>query len=192
MESIEKIKRRIERQYQKKKTTIWRTLSLLMMIFTMAMGFLIYAKKDENGSFLKEHFNIETSFVAMNENISSFLNSVFNFNIFNNQNALGNDQTVNGTVAYINEGENYFSYETNEVRMLKSGTILFTSFDSEGQIVIASLDNGVVATYFMLQTIEVKVYDQLKEGDTLGTYNGKFKVLFSKENHLIKYEEAVV
>ena len=169
MESIEKIKRRIERQYQKKKTTIWRTLSLLMMIFTMAMGFLIYAKKDENGSFLKEHFNI-----------------------FNNQNALGNEQTVNGSVAYINEGENYFSYETNEVRMLKPGTILFTSSDSEGQIVIASLDNGVVATYFMLQTIEVKVYDQLKEGDTLGTYNGKFKVLFSKENHLIKYEEAVL
>lgn len=190
MESIDKIKRRIEKQYNQKRISLWRTLSLLCMIFSMIMGFLIYAKKDENANFLKEHFNVEASFTNMNQNISSFLNSIFNFDIF--KSSTGGDQMVDATVSYINEGNNLYSSEGNQVSMLKNGTILFTSSDNDGKIIITSYDNGVVATYFMLSSLEVKVYDYLKQGDIIGTYEGQFKVLFSKDNKLISYEEALL
>ena len=55
--------------------------------------------------------------------------------------------------------------------------------------VIVSYENGVVASYSNLSSINVMNYDKLKENDVIGSYYDSFKALFKKDGRLISINE---
>lgn len=189
MENLEKIKKKLEKKYSSNNPVLYY-LSIVLVLTALVLGFLIYAKKDENGKLLKEYFNVNVSFVEMNKNISSFFKSLTNFNIFfNNDNET---QLVNSTNYYTPIGDNYYISEDSQIRMLNHGTILYKTEEENGYAIIVNYNNGVIATYFEIKTPLVNRYDQLDKGDVFGSYANKFKVLFNKNNKLITYEEALL
>ena len=63
MESIKNIRNRINKNNKKHVLTI---LSVICAMLSIILGVLIYMKKDENGVFLKNNFNVNMNFTNVN------------------------------------------------------------------------------------------------------------------------------
>ncbi len=190
MDEIQQIQKKIdEKKHQKKrkKSPIFHFFMILFMILSLGIGFLIYARIDENGTFFNRIFHTNVNFTEMNQAISRVLDRMFNFNLFGGKK---DDQTVSGTVQYIPLENDYYKAEDQRVLMLQDGIISYLDEDEEGTFVVVSYENGVNASYFGLFDPLVKVLDELDVGDQIASYETSFKVIFFKGNEKISYEEA--
>lgn len=170
---------------RKVKCIILNVFSGIFAILSILLGFLIYAKKDANARFLKENFNINVDFTSLNESISKTLSSLFSFGLQDNK-----IEMVNANIQYLNLGENNYKTLDNSVCMLDDGIILGSYKENNNTYsVIVSYENGVVASYSNLYSINVMNYDKLKENDVIGSYNTSFKALFKKDGKLISINE---
>lgn len=186
MNEYQRIKKRIE----KKKNPFLKISTIFFALISLAIGFLIYAKNDENGSFLKKHFSLNISFEKMNNEISLFLSSLLaKFNIFTNKDS--NDIKVNNEINYQKIDDYYYKTSSNKIEMLDNGKILNVKQDDD-YIINVYYQNGVCASYYNLIEINVSKDDYLNKGDIIGYYEDKFKVLFSKDHELISYEEFML
>ncbi len=190
MDEIQQIQKKIdEKKHQKKrkKSPVFHFFMILFMILSLGIGFLIYARIDENGTFFNRIFHTNVNFTEMNQAISRVLDRMFNFNLFGGKK---DDQTVSGTVQYIPLENDYYKAEDQRVLMLQDGIISYLDQDEEGTFVVVSYENGVNASYFGLFDPLVKVLDELDVGDQIASYETSFKVIFFKGNEKISYEEA--
>lgn len=190
MDEIKQIQQQIdEKKHRKKrkKSPVFHFFMILFMVLSLGIGFLIYARIDENGTFFNRIFHTNVNFSQMNQAISRVLDRMFNFNLFGGKKG---DQSVSGTVSYIPLEDDYYKAEDQRVLMLQDGIISYIDQDDEGTFVVVSYENGVNASYFGLFDPLVKVLDELDVGDQIASYETSFKVIFFKGNEKISYEEA--
>lgn len=190
MDEIKQIQQQIdEKKHRKKrkKSPVFHFFMILFMVLSLGIGFLIYARIDENGTFFNRIFHTNVNFSQMNQAISRVLDRMFNFNLFGGKKG---DQPVSGTVSYIPLEDDYYKAEDQRVLMLQDGIISYIDQDDEGTFVVVSYENGVNASYFGLFDPLVKVLDELDVGDQIASYETSFKVIFFKGNEKISYEEA--
>lgn len=190
MNEIEKLRRSIASKSAPKHSKVLQYLSYLMVIFSLALGFLIYAKKDYNSTFINNLFDTDFSFQSMNAEISKTLDNIFNFNLFDDD---SETKPVAGSVQYISLGNNLYQTEDQEIPLLNDGTIIYAKKQDQDQKydIMVNYTNGAVAIYFDLDDCLVTNYDILSRGDIIAHYQTSFKVLFYRNDALISYEEAL-
>ena len=191
MESIKNIRNRINKNNKKHVLTI---LSVICAMLSIILGVLIYMKKDENGVFLKNNFNVNMNFTNVNNNIDKFINSLFSFS-FLNGNINKSDQMVSGNNFYyhVEDLNHQFFSENNEIAMLDHGVVYFVGEEEDGTYsILVEYNNDVIAAYYNVLQPQVKTYDVLKVGDTIGYYQDSFKALFKYNDKLISYEDVLL
>ncbi len=189
MNTYEEIKNKIE---GKKKThKILRIIEVFFIILIFVLSFMIYADKDEDGKFFKKYFNIDISFKDFNDKVGLFMsNMLANFNIFIKDEP--SIKEVDASIYYQKLGNNYFAYESQEIPMLFYGKILSVEESLNSYNVNVYYKNGINACYYEVINSHVKKGDLLNKGDSLGTYEEKFKAIFAKDNKIISYEEVLL
>lgn len=154
------------------------SLSVLLLI-AITMGTLIYAKSNPSGQI----FGI--SFATINAKLENLTN-IFKPNISDK-----NDQTVSTSPKYQKLGNNYYCYENDSVPALFDGIISNVSTQDDDYFVLVNYTNGVTAYYYELKEVLVKSNDTIKVNDIIGQYETKFKVIFTKNNNTIDYDQAI-
>ena len=183
METANQIRNRLTNE---KKSNVLKFFSLIFGIIAIVLGVLIYMKKDENATFLKENFNVETSFKDTNTKIDAFLASLFTF-----KNVTNKDQLVNQNVIYLpSEQSSYFTCEGELIPSLSDGIVYQVSLEEDNSYtILVEYDNSLIVCYYQVYEPLVKVYDQIKKGDYIASYNTEFKALFKRNGKLITYEQ---
>lgn len=182
MDIIRKIRNRLGKK--DKVNLFYRISCSILICISIILGFLIYAKKDEEATFLNENFNINVNFSKMN----SWINDLFNFKKTSNNEYF----PVANNKIYLPIGKDLYQTDSNEIFMINKGIILGVNQESDASYtLLISYDNGVIASYFNIVTCLVKEYDQLQKGEIIGYYNESFKALFKKGDSLVNYEDAV-
>lgn len=168
---------------KKRKNVSYRLSMCVMSLFVVLMLLMIYAKKDENGNFLKKTFNIDVNFAKINEKAEQLINKllVFEFNLKNDN----KEAYVGLNESYIELDDNQFYNSSNKVYAVFSGVV---SYVNETTIYIEH-DNGVVAKYYNVIEPMVYVYDRVKEYQTIASLNESITILFYKNGKNIRYEE---
>lgn len=186
MDDIETIKKRIENTTYKK-GSLYKIMMTILLVAALGIGFLIYARNDPEATVLNSVFGSSLNFHYLNENVDKTLDRMFNFNIVDNNDK---DLPVSGSVNYISLGDDLYKCEDMQVKMLKKGIVSYIEKDTNSYFVVISYQNSIKASYFFLESLLVKVGDELKKGDTFANYENNFKVIFTKNNKKITYEEV--
>lgn len=171
----------------KKKSNISYKIGMsIMSIFIVFLLLMIYAKKDENGNFLKKTFNIDVSFAKINEKADQLINKflVFEYNFAKNN----DDIYVGLNDSYIEIDDNEFYNSSSKVYAVFSGVVTYVNEN----IVYIEHDNGVIAKYYNVHEPLVFVYDRVKEYQVIGYFNESVRILFYKDGKNINYEEIFV
>ena len=184
MEQVKTIRNRINKK--EKKSKLLSFLSFFMAFLSIILGIMIYMKKDENGTFLSENFNVSVNFENFNSKVNKTINNLFKFE-FENKN---NDKLVSNGISYIELGDNLFSSEDNSVKMIEDGVIIGVYENNDSTSILVNYENGVIASYSLVDDVLVKQYDQFNKGDVIGSYSDSFKVLFKKDDQIVSYVEA--
>lgn len=183
MEKVNSVRRRINKN---KKNLIFNVLSVICGVLSIVLGVLIYMKKDENASFLKNNFNVDTNFVDTNTKIDSFLNSIFTFRLTSSK-----AQSVATNVTYLQmEDKNFFSCEGNQIPALDNGIVYYVHQEEDtSYTVLVEYQNDILVGYYNVSQPLVKVYDQIKKGDYIASYENSFKALFKQNGKLTTYDK---
>ena len=189
MEKINDIRNRINNT--KEKHTFWNFFKGIFLILTLILGFLIYARNDESATFVNQLFSTNISFTKMNSDIDLFISEMLaKLNIFSYEK--DTDIKVNNNEIYISEGNNYYSTNSNIVYAIKKGKIVSINSYGEYYSVTIFYENEITACYYDLTSVLCKTNDLLYAYDNIGSYVGKFKVLFEKNDNILTYEEAII
>lgn len=156
---------------------------ILLSLFSLILGILIYAKKDENGSFLKEKFDIDVNFSEINDSIEVFINKFFVFEY--NLNKKNNDQYVGLSDSYIGLGNNKYTNSSYKVYAIDDGIVTCVKDTS----IKVEHDNGVIVMYSNIIEPLVYKYDRVKEYQIIANMNENIEMLFYQNGTLINYEE---
>ncbi len=183
MENVNSIRKRINKS---KKNLIFNILSVICGALSIVLGVLIYMKKDQNASFLKNNFNVDTNFIDTNTKIDSFLNSIFTFRLTSSK-----TQTVASNVTYLQmEEKNFFSCEGNQIPALDSGIVYYVHQEEDASYtILVEYQNDILVGYYNVSDPVVKVYDQIKKGDYIASYENSFKALFKQNGKLTAYDK---
>lgn len=182
MQDINFIKKRISNNSSNK---ILKILTIVFSLLLVLISGLIYVKKDENASFLKENFNIDADFSSFNLKMDNLVNSLFSFMVTKD------DQLVSENVVYLKgDSENYYYCETAQIKALDDGIIYFVEEnDDNSYSILVDYGNNLLAAYYQVFDPLVKTYDQVKKGDYFCSYNNEFKVLFRQDGKIVDYFE---
>lgn len=200
MEDLEKIKSRIqnrrnssqeviidveevEKKYSKP-SKFYKISMFVLMIMAMFLSIAVYAKKDESGSFLKEHLGININFTSFNKTINKLLN-------FRAIETVGNDSPVSNVPNYVHMGNDMYVNGGSEVTSIDDGVVTYIYNDENGYLVIVENDSGFRSVYSNLIDINVKVNDRIYFESIIGVVNEQVNIVFSKNNEKITYEQVL-
>lgn len=177
--------------YKKKRKSPFLSFCMpVLTILVLALGVLIYAKKDEKATFLQEKLGINLSFVNLNAKASTFVDKIINLNIFSQGNST---IPVSNEPLYVSLGSNLYTNDTNSVLSVGDGTVIYAQTDSTNKyLVVVQHDLGYTASYYNLAECQVELYDRLTDRDLLGTFEGEsVQIIFSMNNTNYTYEEIL-
>ncbi len=96
---------------------------------------------------------------------------------------------VHSNVLYTRVEGNHFKNNSNEVVNFDKGKVIYTGQKKGlGLYLVVLLDNGVQVTYAGLKDISVSLYDTVKKGMIVGTYDKELTLLFEYLGEEISYE----
>ena len=184
------LKDEIDRSYynKKEKNNALSFLSSLCILFSIALGVLIYGKNDENGKWIKDNFGIELSFSKVNTYMQKYTDYILDFDIFD---FLKKDQVVNYEPSYQCIGDNIFESNSNEITSIGAGTVIFVGESLGVNTVIIHHDLGYTATYSGIEDVLVHKYDRVVDKASIGISFEPIKIEFTKDNKEITYEEVI-
>lgn len=184
------LKDEIDRSYynKKDKNNALSFLSSLCILFSIALGVLIYGKNDENGKWIKDNFGIELSFSKVNSYMQKYTDYILDFDIFD---FLEKDQVVNYESSYQCIGDNIFESNSNEITSIGAGTVIFVGESDGVNTVIIQHDLGYTATYSGIEDVLVHKYDRVIDKASIGISFEPIKIEFTKDNKEITYEEVI-
>lgn len=201
MEELEKIKNRIqnrrntskevdvevielERVYTKP-SKFYKISMFTLIIMALFLSVAVYAKKDENGKFLKETFGINVNFVSFNKTI----NKLINFRAV--ETITNSDALVSNVPNYVHMGNDMYVNGGSEVTSIDDGIVTYIYNDENGYLVIVENDSGFRSVYSNLVDVSVKVNDRIYFDSVIGVVEEEVKIVFSKNNEKITYEQVV-
>lgn len=193
MDDIEKIKKKfVQRKKESskggknnKKASFYKITMSIIILYSFFMGFAIYAKKDVNALYLNSILNTDFNFKQFNESINDLLDLRI---VEQNKNK---DEVVNGSINYVELGDDYYMSDGNLVVSLDDGVVSYVNGKDDNYTVIVEYDNGIMATYYNLIEVNVFSNDRVYSSDIIGSYNEKVKVVFIKDNVKIAYEDVI-
>lgn len=188
MDRIDEIKNRINKKERSKEHKIIKFFNVILALLLVALGGLIYCKEDENGTLLKRFFNIDVSFVEMNDKITSTLNKVFKI-----EESEEEIKTVSSLDLYHFLGNNKYSTDDKTIKALTDGEIIASSFQNDYKYFVAiRYSNGVSALYTYIDEINVEGLSKIEKNALIGSYSGdSFNCIFRKDNKTISYSDAI-
>lgn len=202
MEELEKIKNRIQNRRNSSKDVdvevvklekayskpsgFYKISMFTMIIMALFLSIAVYAKKDENGKFLKDTFGININFTSFNET----MNKLINFRAVNNI-ASGDDSPVSNVPNYVHMGNDIYVNGSSEVKSIDDGVVTYVYSDEIGYLVIVENDSGFRSVYSNLVDVSVKVNDRIYFDSVIGVVEDEVKIIFSKNNEKITYEQVL-
>lgn len=201
MEELEKIKNRIqnrrnsskevdveviemERKYSKP-SKLYKVSMLCLVIMALFLSLAVYAKKDENGKFMKDTFGININFASFNKT----MNKLINFRIVDS--ITNGDIPVSNVPNYVHLGDDLYVNGSSEVKSIDDGVVTYIYSDETGYLVIVENDSGFRSVYSNLVEVSVKVNDRVYFDSIIGVVEEKVKIVFSKDNEKITYEQVL-
>lgn len=187
MNEVNKIRNRIKKHENPRKVNILlRVFNCFLVLLVLGVMSLIYCKQDENGTMLKNLFNIDVSFVEMNEKIESVINNIFKIES-------SNDKPVSQTNYYNSLGNNKYCTDDGTVKMLANGEVFALSYQEEYKNIVGiNYKNGVKALYTFIDEVTLSVGDILLKEEIIGCYRGEsFTCVFKYNDSLIDYNEVI-
>lgn len=115
----------------RKHKIIYNLLMCFMLLLSMFFDLAIYAKKDEEASFLNEKLGLSINFSAFNHVISKNMNKVIDFRIFSNLFNYGTNP-VSGVSDYLFLGDDLYSNSSNAVKNIADGVVSYINEDESG------------------------------------------------------------
>lgn len=156
---------------------------IFLSFLSLILGFLIYAKKDENAEFLKDNFGIEVNFAKLNEKCEKFIN---NFMVYEYSfHKLKSDDYVSLNDSYIGIGENRYYNSSLRVYAIDDGVVT----NVEDEFIYIEHDNGIVAKYQNIANPLVNKFDRIKEYQVIALFNEFIELYFYKDGCIVSYEE---
>lgn len=102
------------------------------------------------------------------------------------------DTTVGAQPTYTLLKDNHYANGSNQASLLMDGVVLHVEQgDAKKGSVSVRHDNGVIATYGNLTTIQVKQDERLKRGDIAGTFDEYVSISLVKNNQNIDLNSAL-
>lgn len=199
MDEIEKIKNRIQNRKVKSKeidiieheniyskpSKLYKASMSLLIIMVLFLSVAIYARKDENGKFLQDKLGININFASFNKT----LNKLLNFRVVDTFNST--DLAVSNIPTYIHTGNDLYLGEGSNVKSVDDGVVTYIHQDSNGYLVIVENDSGFRSVYSNLLDVSVKVNDRIYFDSIIGVAEEKVKIVFSKNNKKLTYEQVL-
>ena len=176
--SRNRIKSRKREPYYQEKTSgfnwFYRVIILLMILSTLTLGYKINEKKQ----FVK----IPETLILKVQNISQWFP-------FENWFSL-NTHSVASTLNYQQLLDNYYVNGSTQCSSVLDGVVL--NVENDEHRVLVKHDNGVLATYGNLETLNVKENDRILKGNILGNFNESLTMDFVYNDQSISYDEAIL
>lgn len=201
MKELEEIKSRIQNrrncskeldveiiEYEKKyakPSKFYKISMFCLMAMFLFLSVAVYAKKDENGKFLRDNLGIDVNFASFNKT----MNKLINFRSI--ENIANGDLAVSNVPGYIHLGEDLYTSDGSEVKSIDDGVVTYIYNDENGYLVIVENDSGFRSTYMNLTDVSVKINDRVYFDSVLGVVEDNVKILFSKDNKKITYEQVL-
>lgn len=167
----------------KKEYKGFKNASILLMIFSLLLLFLIYAKKDENGNFLKEKLGIEANFAKVNKTLEDFID---NFMVYEYElKSKDKENFVGLSDSYIKIEENKYINSSMQVYSVEDGVVT----DVKNNLIIIEHDEGYICVYKNIYNPNVYKYDRVKEYQNIAFFQDYIELNFYKDGIAINYEE---
>ena len=201
MDELEKIKNRIqnrrntskevdveaidiERKYSKP-SKLYKTSMFCLVVMALFLSLAVYAKKDQNGRFIKDAFGIDVNFTSFNK----AMNKLINFRVVDT--IIEGDIAVSNVPNYVHLGDDLYVNGSSEVKSIDDGVVTYIYSDETGYLVIIENDSGFRSIYSNLVEVSVKVNDRVYFESVVGVVEEKVKIIFSKDNEKITYEQVI-
>lgn len=201
MDELEKIKNRIqnrrntskevdveviemERKYSKP-SKLYKASMFCLVVIALFLSLAVYAKKDENGKFIKDTLGININFTSFNKT----MNKLINFRVVDS--ITKGDIAVSNVPDYVHLGDDLYVNGSSEVKSIDDGVVTYIYNDESGYLVIIENDSGFRSVYSNLVEVSVKVNDRVYFDSVIGVVEEKVKIAFSKDNEKITYEQVL-
>lgn len=174
---------------KKNKNGLLSFLSSIFLLFSIALGVLIYGKNDENGKWLRDNFGIELSFSNVNKNMSSFIDNILSFDVFSFLNK--ESMLVSYESSYTYLGNDLFQKNDSSVTSIGKGVVIYADLNNGQNTIIIQHDLGYTATYVGVEDVFVKQYDRIEDKGIIGNSYNDIYIYFSINGEKKTYEEIV-
>lgn len=174
----------IEKIYSKP-SKLYRYSMFVLVVMAMFLSVALYAKKDENGNFLKSTFGINVNFNSFNKT----MNKLLDFRVVDS--IIDKDSLVSNTPNYIHMGEDIYVNGGSTVTSIDDGVVTYINNDENGYLVIVENDSGFRSVYSSLVDINVNINDRLYFDSIIGVVEEQVKIVFSKDNEKLTYEQVL-
>lgn len=174
----------VQKKYSKP-SKLYKVSMFVLGVLALFLSIAVYAKKDENGNFLKDKLGINVNFASFNKT----MNKLLDFRVVDN--IKDSDSAVSNIPSYVHLGNDLYSNGTSEVKSIDDGVVTYIYSDETGYLVIIENDSGFRSVYSCLVDIGVKVNDRVYFDSVIGVVEEEVKIVFSKDNEKITYEEML-
>lgn len=174
----------VEKKYSKP-SKLYKVSMFVLGVLALFLSIAVYAKKDENGKFLKDKLGINVNFASFNKTI----NKLLDFRVVNN--IKDYDTPVANIPSYVHLGDDLYTNGTSEVKSIDDGVVTYVYSDTNGYLVIIENDSGFRSVYSCLVDVGVKVNDRVYFDSVIGVVEEEVKIVFSKNNEKITYEKVL-
>ncbi len=174
----------------KKYVTNLLTRSLITIILVFGVLIMVNFDKDFKSDLEKYLFKTNYNFSSINKLYNNYFADFL--------------KTSKDSVAVFEEKEKTEDYKkykdgvvkqigkNEEIKLLNGGIVVFIGEKEDyGNTVIVQQSNGTDAWYGNIKKVDVKLYDYLEKGETLGTASEKLYLVFQKDGEYLDYKENI-
>lgn len=174
----------------KKYVTNLLTRSLITIILVFGVLIMVNFDKDFKSDLEKYLFKTNYNFSSINKLYNNYFADFI--------------KTSKDSVAVFEEKEKTEDYKkykdgvvkqigkNEEIKLLNGGIVVFIGEkEGYGNTVIVQQSNGTDAWYGNIKKVDVKLYDYLEKGETLGKASEKLYLVFQKDGEYLDYKENI-
>lgn len=174
----------------KKYVTNLLTRSLITIILVFGVLIMVNFDKDFKSDLEKYLFKTNYNFSSINKLYNNYFADFL--------------KTSKDSVAVFEEKEKTEDYKkykdgvvkqigkNEEIKLLNGGIVVFIGEkEGYGNTVIVQQSNGTDAWYGNIKKVDVKLYDYLEKGESLGKASEKLYLVFQKDGEYLDYKENI-
>jgi hypothetical protein len=163
----------------------------VMVVMSLLLGLLIYARKDEKATFIKEKFGYSLDFTYINNLADGVVKKILDYDIF--KGLKGDDsEVVDAIPTYQILSGNRFTNDDGKTYSISSGKVAYVGEGLQGQkMIIVKTIHNIVITYVGLIDTFVYENDWVDNNDVIASFEGEIMMYFTRQGESLTYEEVV-